>query len=57
VLTVKPEFVASHETFAAVMDGQMVGFYALGQKDGRLDLLPILVSVYFLFWPRDKRIV
>jgi GNAT superfamily N-acetyltransferase len=43
VLTVKPEFVASHETFSAIMDGQIVGFYALGQKEGRLDLLHMWV--------------
>jgi GNAT superfamily N-acetyltransferase len=38
ILTLTPEFIASHETFSAVVDGQSVGFYALGQKDGRLDL-------------------
>ncbi len=43
VLTVKPEFIASHETFSAVVDGQSVGFYALGQKGGRLDLLHMWV--------------
>lgn len=43
ILTVKPEFIASHETFSAVIDGQTVGFYALGEKDGRLDLLHLWV--------------
>ena len=43
VLTVKPEFFVSHETYAAVVDGQTVGFYALDRKDGRLDLLHMWV--------------
>jgi GNAT superfamily N-acetyltransferase len=43
VLTVKPEFIVSHETYAAVVDGQPVGFYALGRKDSRLDLLHMWV--------------
>ena len=43
ILTVKPEFIASHETFSAVVNGQSVGFYALGQKDGRMDLLHMWV--------------
>ena len=43
ILTVRPEFIASHETFSAVVDGQLVGFYSLGQKDGRLDLLHLWV--------------
>jgi GNAT superfamily N-acetyltransferase len=43
ILTVKPEFIASHETFSAVIDGQTVGFYALSRKDGRLDLLHLWV--------------
>ena len=43
ILTVKPEFIASHETFSAVVGGLSVGFYALGQKNGRLDLLHMWV--------------
>ena len=43
VLTVKPEFIASHETFSAVIDGQSVGFYALGRKGGKMDLLHMWV--------------
>jgi GNAT superfamily N-acetyltransferase len=37
-LTVQPEFIASHETYAAILDGCTVGFYALCRKDDRLDL-------------------
>ncbi len=43
ILTVKPEFIASHETFSAIVDGQTLGFYALGAKDGGLDLLHLWV--------------
>jgi ribosomal protein S18 acetylase RimI-like enzyme len=43
ILTVEPEFIASQETYAAIVDGQPVGFYALGQKDDRLDLLHLWV--------------
>lgn len=42
-LTITPEFVESHETFSAVMDGQVAGFYALGQKNGKLDLLHLWI--------------
>jgi GNAT superfamily N-acetyltransferase len=43
ILTVTPEFIASHETFSAVIDAQPVGFYALRQKGDRLDLLHLWV--------------
>jgi GNAT superfamily N-acetyltransferase len=43
VLTVWAEFIASHETYAAILDGRTVGFYALGRKDDRLDLLHLWV--------------
>jgi GNAT superfamily N-acetyltransferase len=43
LLTVSPEFIATHETFSAVVDSQPVGFYALTQKDGRIDLLHLWV--------------
>src|SRR5687767_9592789 len=42
-LTVFPAFVDSHETYAAIIDGRTVGFYALGQKSDRLDLLHMWV--------------
>jgi GNAT superfamily N-acetyltransferase len=38
LLTIKPEFIASHETYTAIVDGQIVGFYAFGRKDSRLNL-------------------
>lgn len=43
ILTVKPEFIASHETFSAIVDGQSVGFYALSQKNDKLYLLHLWV--------------
>lgn len=43
ILTVTSEFIASHETFSAVIDDQSVGFYALRQKGARLDLLHLWV--------------
>jgi GNAT superfamily N-acetyltransferase len=43
VHTVRPEFIASHETYAAILDGRTVGFYALGRNDDRLDLLHMWV--------------
>ena len=42
-LTVTPEFIVSHETYVAVIGRQPVGFYALGCKDDRLDLLHMWV--------------
>jgi len=44
VLTVQPEFIANHETYTAMVEDRRVGFYALGLKDGRLDLLHMWVS-------------
>ncbi len=43
LLTVRPEFIANHETYAAILDGRTVGFYALGRKNDRLDLLHMWV--------------
>lgn len=43
VLTVRPEYIASHETYAAILDGRTMGFYALGRKADRLDLLHLWV--------------
>jgi GNAT superfamily N-acetyltransferase len=37
-LTVRPEFLATHETYAAILDGCTVGFYAMGRKGERFDL-------------------
>lgn len=42
-LTVRPEFIASHETYAAILSSRTVGFYALGRKDVRQDLLHLWV--------------
>jgi GNAT superfamily N-acetyltransferase len=39
ILTVSHEFIATHETFSAVIEDQPVGFYALAQKGRRIDLL------------------
>ena len=43
LLTVRPEFIANHETYAAILDGRTVGFYALSRKNDRLDLLHMWV--------------
>lgn len=43
VLTLTPDFIASHETHAAVVGGRTVGFYALGRKGDGLDLLHMWV--------------
>jgi GNAT superfamily N-acetyltransferase len=43
LLTLKPEFIARHDTFSAVVGGKFVGFYAVGQKAGSLDLLHMWV--------------
>jgi GNAT superfamily N-acetyltransferase len=43
MLTVTPGFIATHETYAAVVDGRAVGFYALGRKGDRLELLHMWV--------------
>jgi GNAT superfamily N-acetyltransferase len=43
VLTITPEFIVSHETYAAVVDDRSVGFYALVPKENRLDLLHMWV--------------
>lgn len=42
-LTVSPEFVMKHETYAAISGGRLVGFYALGRKGERAELLHIWV--------------
>jgi len=43
VLTVQPEFIASHDTYAAILGGRKVGFYALGRKQDRLELVHMWV--------------
>ena len=35
VLTVRPEFIAGYETYAAIDAGRAIGFYALGRKGER----------------------
>ena len=37
-LTVQPDFITTHETYAAVVENRTVGFYALGCKGDRLVL-------------------
>lgn len=43
LLTIKPEFIGDHETYTAIVDSQTVGFYALGRKEARADLLHMWV--------------
>jgi ribosomal protein S18 acetylase RimI-like enzyme len=43
VLTVRPEFIRKHESYKAIAGGQVVGFYALGRKGNRADLLHMWV--------------
>ena len=43
LLTIKPEFIASYETHAAIVHGRIVGFYALARNESRLDLLHLWV--------------
>jgi GNAT superfamily N-acetyltransferase len=43
VLTIQPEFIATYETYIANLDGLAVGFYALGRRDDRLDLMHMWV--------------
>lgn len=38
VLTIKPEFIASHETFKAHVDGQTLGFYMLVARSKQMSL-------------------
>jgi GNAT superfamily N-acetyltransferase len=42
-LTIRPEFVASHETYIAILEDRTVGFYALGRRNYILDLLHMWV--------------
>jgi GNAT superfamily N-acetyltransferase len=43
VLTIRPEFIARHETSIAVLGGRTVGFYAVGRRNYILDLLHLWV--------------
>jgi ribosomal protein S18 acetylase RimI-like enzyme len=43
-LTIAPEFIVNHETYAAVFSSQIIGFYALNQTDDHLALLHLWVS-------------
>ena len=43
LLTVSPEFIAEHETYAAVIEGWIVGFYALEQKGEKSELVHMWV--------------
>jgi GNAT superfamily N-acetyltransferase len=43
LLTMKPGFIVSHETYKAVLEDRSVGFYALGRKEDRLDLVHLWV--------------
>jgi GNAT superfamily N-acetyltransferase len=43
VLTIQPEFVANHETYAATIEGRLVGFYALSPEGGGMQLLHLWV--------------
>jgi GNAT superfamily N-acetyltransferase len=43
MLTIKPEFIGDRETYAAIVDNQTVGFYALDRKEFRADLVHMWV--------------
>lgn len=43
LLTVGRDLVVEHETYAATVDGRVVGFYALSHKGNRADLLHMWV--------------
>jgi GNAT superfamily N-acetyltransferase len=38
-LTVRPEFIRDHETYKTVANDRAIGFYALGRKGDRLELV------------------
>ena len=43
-LTIRPEFIAAHETHVALMENRAVGFYALEHKDAGLHLQHLWVA-------------
>src|SRR5256885_3783319 len=48
VLTILPQFIASHEAFAAHVDGQVVGFYALVSQLDKTSLEHLWVRPEFM---------
>jgi GNAT superfamily N-acetyltransferase len=42
-LTITPDSVLKHETYAALVDGRIAGFYALARKERSLELLHLWV--------------
>ena len=38
LLTITPEFIATNETFAGIVEGQIIGFHALHESAGKLRL-------------------
>jgi GNAT superfamily N-acetyltransferase len=44
VLTIRPESIRDHETYKAVVDDRVVGFYTLERKGERMDLAHLWVS-------------
>jgi len=44
-LTIRPDFIASHETFLTIVDSKIAGFYALARKVDKLEL------AHFWVWP------
>ncbi len=43
LLTVSPEFIATHEIHVLVREGEIVGFYALGRQPEKMELLHMWV--------------
>jgi len=43
LLTIRPEFIASHETYSAIIESQTVGFYGLRCDGGKLQLAHLWV--------------
>ena len=43
-LTIRPEFIASCETYVATVDNKIVGFYALARKLDKLELAHLWVA-------------
>jgi len=48
LLTIQPEFVATHEVYAASVDDRIAGFYALCPKGSRLELQHLWVLPEFM---------
>src|SRR5437773_10034621 len=43
VLRVRPDFIARHETYIAMIEGRAAAFYGLGPKESRLELVHLWV--------------